>query len=131
MVKHTYEEVKNYIESVEGYILLSTEYKNAITKLKIMNNVKGIIKNPETNKSLELDIYLPEIKKAIEFNGIYWHSKDTVKRRDKIKNQECKNKNIQVLTINEENFVNNKKGTFNLIQNFIIDRYNYSDLRKK
>ena len=33
--KYTYEEVKNYIESF-GYNLLSTEYKNNTTKLKIM-----------------------------------------------------------------------------------------------
>lgn len=35
MRKLTYQEVKSYIESFIGYILLSKEYKNAQTKLKI------------------------------------------------------------------------------------------------
>jgi hypothetical protein len=33
--KKTYEEVKSYIESFEGYILISKEYKNSWTKLEI------------------------------------------------------------------------------------------------
>jgi len=35
MRKLTYHEVKNYIESFEGYKLLSKEYKNSSTKVKI------------------------------------------------------------------------------------------------
>jgi len=38
---------------------------------KIINNNKSTIINPLTGFYLELDVYLPEINKAIEFNGKY------------------------------------------------------------
>ena len=47
------------------------ELFNCITKIysgKVIKNIKDII-NP-----YELDIYIPEFKLAIEFNGDYWHS---------------------------------------------------------
>ena len=40
----------------------------------IIKNCYSVIKNPTTNKALELDIYIPDLKIAFEFNGSFWHS---------------------------------------------------------
>jgi len=42
----------------------------------ISDNFNGIILSNNTNilGKMELDIYLPDIKLAFEFNGIYWHN---------------------------------------------------------
>jgi hypothetical protein len=47
------------------------EYISSIYKNDILPN-KKLIKHG--GKSFEVDIYLPEIKTAFEFNGLYWHS---------------------------------------------------------
>ena len=60
-------------------------------------NDTSIIKNPETNYPLELDIYVPTAKLAIEVDGkthrepIYGIEELSIQRkRDNIKDQECK-----------------------------------------
>lgn len=49
----------------------------------------------------EIDIYLPELKIAFEYNGLYWHSENKGKDRNyhKTKFQECKNKGVALYTI--------------------------------
>jgi len=113
-------DIKMQIESVKGYKLLSNEYENAYSKLKIqcpknhrfkmsyksfyynesrcpecnkenvtskseieiqeyvktltenvICNDRAQILNPLTGRYLELDVYLPNSKKAIEYNGEY------------------------------------------------------------
>jgi len=51
--------LQDYIESL-GY--------------NIIRNDRTQIFNPLTNKNLELDIWIPDLNKAIEYNGTYWHS---------------------------------------------------------
>jgi hypothetical protein len=41
---------------------------------KISLNNKQIIKNPFNGHKLELDIFIPDLKLAIEFNGVLYHS---------------------------------------------------------
>ena len=41
---------------------------------QIIENDKNTIINPETGRNLELDIFIPSLMKAIEFQGTYWHS---------------------------------------------------------
>ena len=68
---------------------------NGITN--IISNTRKVI---PTNK--ELDIYLPDYKVAIEYNGIYWHHED-IAHIDKDyhwrKHQECEKLGIQLITI--------------------------------
>lgn len=74
----------------------------------------------------EIDIYIPEKKIAIEFNGIYWHSEVVGRNRnyhhDKWK--KCKEQGIQLITVWEddwrdqrvivERMIENKLGVSNL-----------------
>ena len=54
----------------------------------------------------ELDIYIPEKKIAIEYNGVYWHSNST--NKDKMyhynKWKKCHEKEIQLITIWEDDW---------------------------
>jgi hypothetical protein len=40
----------------------------------IIPNYRGLIKN--NDKALECDIYIPDIKLVIEYDGTYWHSEE-------------------------------------------------------
>ncbi len=50
---------------------------------KVIENDRSIILNEYTGNNLELDIYLPDINLAIEFNGIYYHSDENISKRSK------------------------------------------------
>ena len=50
------------------------EYLKAITNTQLIYNTRELIRNPNTHSKLELDIYIPDYKLAIEVNGSYWHS---------------------------------------------------------
>lgn len=97
------------------------EFIPLIYNEKIINNDRNTILNPLTGYYLELDVYLPDINKAIEFNGTYWHSEaklNTVKR-DKIKKEQCDKLGIDLLIIEEQMWNYDKSHCLNLIENFI------------
>jgi len=96
------------------------EYIRSIYNGKIINNDRNTIINPLTGWNLELDIYLPELNKAIEFNGTYWHSLDKAKIYDKIKADQCEQKNIDLLIIDENEWGNNKEKCEKIINNYVI-----------
>jgi hypothetical protein len=97
-------EVQDYIESI-GY--------------NIIKNDRSQILNPLTGYNLELDIWIPSLKKAIEYNGTYWHSKKDQKIKDKIKKDQCKKIGIDLLIINEANWIKNKQNEQKLIKLWI------------
>lgn len=100
---------------------------------KIVENNRSIIKNEYTNKFLELDIYLPDINLAIEFNGIYYHSDEMIKENKigfnsaeeyhKYKSSKCKEQNIHLIHINEQEWLSDKSIVLNNIKNKIINKY--------
>ena len=79
----------------------------------------------QSNRSMinpyELDIYIPEINVAIEYNGLLWHS-------EKYKNDRyyhlkklnaCKEKGIKLLQIFEDEYVNNKEIVFDKLKHIL------------
>lgn len=86
----------------------------------IKPNDRNTIVNPITGYNLELDVYLPEINKAIEFNGDYWHSFDLSKKHDEIKKKECEKLDIDLLVVKEYDWKNNKESCLNDIRRFVI-----------
>jgi len=85
------------------------ELVKTLTKTTVLCNDRTKIVNTNTGHYLELDIYLPDLNKAIEYNGIFWHSSDEVKIRDKMKVDQCKNLGIDLLVINEHDYVGNEE----------------------
>lgn len=69
------------------------------TKEEIQTSVRGII------PPYELDIYLPELKLAFEFNGNYWHSEaNKDKNYHKMKSDLCMEQGIKLIHIWEHDW---------------------------
>jgi len=97
-----------------------TEEVRKIFKGEILTSYNDIIKNPESGRKLELDIYIPSKKFAIEFNGLYWHSEMVLNEKAKhchiIKWNECKKNDIQLIQIFEDEWVNKKEIILSMIK---------------
>jgi hef len=91
------------------------EYITQIYDGEIHRNVTGIING-------ELDIYIPEKKLAIEFNGNYWHSSELKdKKYHQNKTIECAKQCIRLIHIFEYEVDTNKKKIENFIKNIICN----------
>ena len=51
---------------------------------------------------MELDIYIPSIKVAIEYDGAFWHRSEKAREREERKFQQCQELGINLLRIKEE-----------------------------
>ena len=63
----------------KALIKLLKEYLANI-QTNVRFSTKNYFKDKPHIKRLELDIYIPELRKGIEFNGKYWHSSEGIKR---------------------------------------------------
>ena len=108
------------------------DYIRSIHNGEIYTNTRDII------KPLELDIYIPEKRVALEFNGTYWHSsylKD--KNYHKNKTLKCLEKNIRLIHIfeYEMNIPEKRDKIFRLLKHILTNsaRVKYArdlDIRK-
>ena len=79
--------------------------------LNIVESDRNII------KPKELDIFLPDYNLAIEYNGLYWHSNKYANKNDLlIKTCFCEDKNIQLLHIFENEWINKE----NIVKSIIL-----------
>jgi len=78
--------------------------------LSIVDNDRSKIKAENSNAKLEIDIYIPEKKVGIEFNGNTWH---TTQHKSKTfhlhKTTECEKQDIQLIHIFEDEWDNKKE----------------------
>ena len=83
--------------------------------IEIQTNKRGIIGRKE------LDIHIPELKKAIEFNGLYWHYSDKyfVPGKHAHKSNLCREKGIQLLHIREDLWKKDPEKMKLIIEKFI------------
>lgn len=106
----------NYI-GVKCYKCNPLPRSNIEEELKkfISENYKGIIKNncrKEFNNEFEIDVFLPEIKVALELNGNYYHSElygNKDKKYHLIKTEKCENMGIRLIQIFEDEWINKKE----------------------
>jgi len=74
----------------------------------IKENYNGVIveNSRDIIKPYELDVYLPELNLAFEFNGLYWHSElNKPNNYHKDKSNMCEEKNIQLIHIWEDDWI--------------------------
>jgi hypothetical protein len=95
--------------------------KEKYPKAQRLKDRKVKIANKPHIKGLELDIYIPELRKGIEFDGSYWHSIEGLKRSradwphedlenyHQIKDEYFKSRNIELLHISEMDWKENKE----------------------
>jgi len=95
-------------EENELYNFIKENYQE-----KIIRNTKKLI------KPYELDIYLPNLNLAFEFNGLYWHSeiyKDN--NYHKMKSDMCVESGIQLIQIYEDDWKNRN----DIIKSIILNK---------
>jgi len=88
-----------------GYFSTSSEEKNIIDFIK-KNYQFDVITNAKIIPPKEIDIYLPNLKIAFEFNGLYWHSefyKDANYHLNKT--EECEKLGIHLIHIYEDDWL--------------------------
>lgn len=99
-------------------------------EIKLLNSVnsayKGLVQHNVRNiiPHLELDIYILDLKLAIEFNGLKWHSIENGMDRDYHLNKslECRKLGIRLIHIYEfENF----NSQLDLLNQFLLGQDNY------
>ena len=68
----------------------------------------------------ELDIFIPSLNSAVEFNGSYWHSSELAQFNDKMKKQYCEDKGIKLLIIQENEWNKNKSKVFDKLNELLM-----------
>lgn len=86
-------ELKNYFSSSP-----EKEIIDFIDNINIQNNTRSIV------PPYELDIYIPDYKLAIEYNGLYWHGKHD-RNYHLNKTKRCAENGIQLLHIFENEWI--------------------------
>ena len=83
--------------------MLFEAIKGEFPHLSVIGSTFSVIRNPRTGAALQLDIYLPDIALALEFNGEYWHDKTawerdmgrgTMESKEALKTHLCREKGI-------------------------------------
>lgn len=78
----------------------------------------------------EIDVYLPELRIAIEFNGDYWHS---VKFKNinyhLTKTKKCETLGIKLIHVNEYEWLTENKKITNIITSIINNNIDFSSFR--
>ncbi len=87
----------------EIYIL---NYVKSNINEEVISGDRTNVINPKTGNYLELDIWIPELNKAIEFNGTYWHSSEYSIYKDEIKVNYCEENGIDLMVIEEFEYDN-------------------------
>jgi len=104
-------------------------YSNSGKENIIFNLIKDyiikIIKNDrQILEGKELDIYLPDLKLAFEFNGLYWHSEIYKEKNYHLnKTKLCLSKGINLFHIWEDDW-NNKQ---NILKSMILNKLGKSE----
>ena len=90
----------------------------------IENNYNGKIKRNERkllNNKYELDIYIPELKIAFEFNGLYWHNELNKPNNYHLKKTElCEKNEIQLIHIYSDDWLYKQ----DIIKSMILNKLN-------
>ena len=93
------------------------DFIRSFYKGEIITNSKNII------PPMELDIYVPSLNLAIEFNGGYWHSEKFKDKNYHIRKYNlCKSKGIRLISIWEWEILKDKTKIENFIKNLILEK---------
>jgi hypothetical protein len=106
----------NHVSKGEKQVV---EYVKYIYDGEVIENDRTVVYNTLTGYPLELDIYLPTIKKAIEFGSKFYHNKPDQIQRDNEKVIQCKDKNIDLLSVEYNYWAKQNVSCKKQINNFI------------
>lgn len=105
--------------------------KTHFPKAQKLVDRKVNIKDKSHIQGFEVDIYIPELRKGIEFDGFYYHSKKGLSRGrphwpendlinyHQIKDEYFRSKSIELLHIKEKDWIENKEGCIKKCLSFL------------
>lgn len=98
----------------------SSGYESQLKDFIKENYQDEIIFNNRNIIGKEIDVYLPKIKIALEFNGLYWHNELNVSKEYHLTKTELAEKNgIKLIQIYEDDWVYKQKIVKSRILNFL------------
>lgn len=107
--------IEQYNKDIHNYKATSFQEEELFTFIKshtsceVLRNKKDIIRDEDGHK-LEIDIYIPDLKIGIEYNGDYWHSSyNKDKYYHQIKTKLCYENGIQLIHIYGKDWIYNRK----------------------
>ena len=106
--------IKCYCQTSKNEIAIGEYLKTIIPENKINFRERNVLENKE------IDIYLPENKIGIEYNGLFWHSeiyKPKYYHLDKL--NLCNEKGIKLIQIFEDEYVNKKDIVLNKLKHIL------------
>lgn len=121
-----------------GCMCRVVRYCRSNSEEKIAQFVEGlgfkVIRNYRIPKrgGYEIDIFIPDLRIGIEYNGLYWNSTEYHdKNYHKMKREMCYSEGIRLIQIWEDQFLRNEELIFNKI-NYVCgyDRSNIINTRK-
>ena len=71
------------------------------------------------SKRLELDIWVPSLRRAIEFDGERWHQRPETVERDLRKDAECLQVGIRLLRVKYKDYVKNTEAVRQRVLEFL------------
>ena len=95
--------------------------KTIVPNMIIRENDNSVIRSTETGRPLELDIWIPDLNCAIEYQGEYWHTLDTAVKNDAIKRAVCQEKNIRLFQLDETMWKNDNENAKLQIRRFLLN----------
>ena len=127
-----YSEEQHNLKSVSKQENDLYKYISSLIKYKIIRNSKNIIFDDK--QKYELDIYIPKLHIAFEYNGNYWHT-ESIKGKyyHQIKSKLCYSNNIQLIHIYEFDWLNNnekiKQQIKELLEGKDCSKYNWISVK--
>jgi hypothetical protein len=114
-----------------GNIEISPYFRPKYGKSKMENDLLSFIQVNYKNEILtnkknviipyELDIYLPELKLAFEFNGLWWHNELYKENNYHLnKTEKCEQNNIQLIQIFEDDWIYKQ----DIVKSIILNKLN-------
>jgi len=88
-----------------------SKYEDELFEFLVQNNIRNIIRRDRSLIGLELDLYIPDKKLAIEFDGLHWHSESSggkISSYHLNKTVLCKLKGINLIHIFEDEWIQRK-----------------------
>jgi hypothetical protein len=67
----------------------------------------------------ELDVFIPSLRKAIEFDGVYFHALPKQRKRDLAKDRLCREREIELLRIPETVYLHDREEVRRRVQRFL------------
>lgn len=129
----TYPAFLHTVHTSKKQIEISEFIKQSFPELSVYLDIFGLLRQ---EPMLELDIWIPEIRLAIEYNGIYWHdrsaynkdiSENTIISKERRKDYFAFLNDITLIQIWEDDYLKNEQEVKNNLFNLICELKNIEE----